>query len=107
MKKFILLSFALLFLSFTTVSAYNPVEINTFDIKMVIDENGLIRVDQTLDVQFNEDRHGIFAYIPQAYNMIWTIEGQEIEKDYYFPVRNVQVYGDKFETEQMVTTMLY
>jgi uncharacterized membrane protein YgcG len=99
MKKFILISFALLFLSFTTVSAYNPVEINTFDIKMVIDENGLVRVDQTLDVQFNEDRHGIFAYIPQTYNMVWTIDGQEIEKDYYFPVRNVQVYGDRFETE--------
>lgn len=99
MKKFILLSFALLFLSFTTVSAYNPIEINTFDIKMVIDENGLIRVDQTLDVQFNEDRHGIFAYIPQSYNMVWTVDGQEIEKNYYFPVRNVQVYGDQFETE--------
>lgn len=99
MKKFILLSFILLFLSFTTVSAYDPVEINTYDIKMVIDENGLIKVDQTLDVQFNEDRHGIFAYIPQTYNMVWTIDNQEIEKDYYFPVRNIQVYGDPYETE--------
>ncbi len=42
MKKFLLISFALLLLSFTNVSAYDPVEINTFDIKMVIDENGLV-----------------------------------------------------------------
>ncbi|HET6784990.1 MAG TPA: DUF2207 domain-containing protein [Erysipelotrichaceae bacterium] len=99
MKKFILMSFALLLLSFTTVSAYDPVVINTFDIKMVVDENGLIKVDQTLDVQFNEDRHGIYAYIPQSYNMVWTIDNQEIEKSYYFPVRNVQVFGDDYEYE--------
>lgn len=99
MKKFFLFSFAFILLSFMNVSAYDPVEINTFDIKMVIDENGLIKVDQTLDVQFNEDRHGIYAYIPQTYNMVWTIDNQEIEKDYYFPVRNVQVYGDEYETE--------
>lgn len=99
MKKFILLSFALLFLSFTNVSAYDPVEINTFDIKMVVDENGLIKIDQILDVQFNEDRHGIYAYIPQTYNMVWTIDNQEVEKEYYFPVRNIQVYGDSFVTE--------
>ena len=99
MKKFLLISFTLLLLSFTNVSAYDPIEINTFDIKMVIDENGLVKVDQTLDVQFNEDRHGIYAYIPQTYNMVWTIDNQEIKKDYYFPVRNVQVYGDEYETE--------
>lgn len=99
MKKFFLFSFAFILLSFMNVSAYDPVEINTFDIKMVIDENGLIKVDQTLDVQFNEDRHGIYAYIPQTYSMVWTIDNQEIEKDYYFPVRNVQVYGDEYETE--------
>ncbi len=99
MKKFFFISFALLLLSFTSVSAYDPVEINNFDIKMIIDENGLIKVDQTLDVQFNEDRHGIYAYIPQSYNMVWTIDNQEIEKSYYFPVRKVQVYGDDYETE--------
>lgn len=99
MKKIFLISFALLLLSFTSVSAYDPVEINTYDIKMVIDENGLIKVDQSLDVQFNEDRHGIYAYIPQTYNMVWTVDNQKIEKSYYFPVRNVQVYGDTYETE--------
>ncbi len=99
MKKFLLFSFALLLLSFTQVAAYDPVEINNFDIKMVIDENGLIKVDQTLDVQFNEDRHGIYAYIPQTYDMVWTIEGEELERSYYFPVRKVQVYGDEYETE--------
>ena len=97
MKKFILLSFALL--SFTSVSALEPVEINTFDIKMVIDENGLVKVDQLLDVQFNEQRHGIFAYLPQSYNMVWTIDNQEIEKSYYFPVRNIQVYDDPYESD--------
>lgn len=98
MKKF---WFILLFLglSFLPVQAQEPVEITHFNINIVINENGLMQVDQFLDVQFNESRHGIFAYIPQSYDMVWNINNQEIERSYYFPVRNVNVIGDPFAIE--------
>ncbi len=93
--------FILLFLgfSFLSVQAQEPVEITHFNTNIVIDENGLMQVDQFLDVQFNEYRHGIYAYIPQSYDMIWNIDNQDIEKSYYFPVRKVRVIGDPYEIE--------
>lgn len=93
--------FILLFLglSFLPVQAQEPVEITHFNTNIVINENGLMQVDQFLDVQFNENRHGIYAYIPQSYNMVWNIDNQDIEKSYYFPVRKVRVIGDPYEIE--------
>lgn len=98
MKKiwFILLFLAL---SFIPVQAQEPVEITHFNTNIVINENGLMQVDQFLDVQFNESRHGIYAYIPQSYDMVWNINNQDIEKSYYFPVRKVRVIGDPYEIE--------
>ena len=93
--------FILLFLglSFLPVQAQEPVEITHFNTNIVINENGLMQVDQFLDVQFNENRHGIYAYIPQSYDMVWNIDDQDIEKSYYFPVRKVRVIGDPYEIE--------
>ena len=93
--------FILLFLglSFLPVQAQEPVEITHFNTNIVINENGLMQVDQFLDVQFNENRHGIYAYIPQSYDMVWNIDNQDIEKSYYFPVRKVRVIGDPYEIE--------
>ena len=98
MKKIWIILF-FLGLSFLPVQAQEPVEITHFNINIVINENGLMQVDQFLDVQFNENRHGIYAYIPQSYDMVWTIHDQTIEKSYYFPVRNVRVIGDPYEIE--------
>ena len=70
-------------LSFLPVQAQEPVEITHFNTNIVINENGLMQVDQFLDVQFNESRHGIYAYIPQSYDMVWNIDNQDIEKSYY------------------------
>lgn len=86
-------------LSFLPVQAQEPVEITHFNTNIVINENGLMQVDQFLDVQFNEYRHGIYAYIPQSYDMVWNIDDQDIEKSYYFPVRKVRVIGDPYEIE--------
>ena len=93
--------FILLFLglSFLPVQAQEPVEITHFNTNIVINENGLMQVDQFLDVQFNENRHGIYAYIPQSYDMVWNIDDQDIEKSYYFPVRKVRVIRDPYEIE--------
>lgn len=93
--------FILLFLglSFLPVKAQEPVEITHFNINIVINENGLMQVNQFLDVQFNENRHGIYAYIPQSYDMVWNIDNQDVKKSYYFPVRKIRVIGDTYEIE--------
>lgn len=89
-----LTTLVLLALSFTTVSAYEDVSITSFDISITIDENAKMQVDQNIDTYFNISKHGIYAYIPQRYDMTWNIDGSSIDKSYYFPVNNIQVYGD-------------
>ncbi len=100
--KALALSLATIFalaLSFTTVSAYEDVSITSFDISLDINENGLIQVNQSIDAFFNVSRHGIIAYIPQRYDMVWDIDGQSVEKSYYFPVNNVTVYDRTYVTD--------
>jgi hypothetical protein len=99
-KLFSVFAFILfLSLSFTPVSANEEVRIFLYDIDLKINENGLIRVQQTLDVEFYVPSRGIFAYIPQSYAMVWNIEGQSIQKNYSFPVRNINVLNDPFTIE--------
>ncbi|MEI7667413.1 MAG: DUF2207 domain-containing protein, partial [Erysipelotrichaceae bacterium] len=100
MKKrlFIVTFIVTLFLFILPVSAYD-VEIAKMTIKMDVNENGLIKVDQVVDVNINVDSHGIYAYIPQSYDITWQKDGANIQKSYYFPVRNVKVYGDQYEVQ--------
>lgn len=99
--KGLLLSLAtvsLLALSFTPVSASEDVLITSFDISVDVNENGLMSIDQNIDVLFNASRHGIYAYIPQRYDMTWTIDGSTVDKTYYFPVRKLNVKNDPYES---------
>ncbi len=94
-----LATLSLLALSFTTVSAQEDVSITSFDISIVIDENGLMHIDQNIDAYFNVERHGIIAYIPQRYDMTWTLDSGTVDKSYYFPVNKVQVFGDNYSID--------
>lgn len=89
-------------LSFSTVpvnaSNYN-LDVKTSTVNMVVDENGLVTVDQILDINFNTNLHGIYAFVPQSYNMTWTIDGEKIDRSYFYPVRNIKVYNDPYKTE--------
>lgn len=81
------------------VSATEDVIFTSFDISITINENGLMNIDQRIDAQFNANRHGIIAYIPQRYDMSWNVDGQTLERSYYFPVNNVQIYLDPASVE--------
>ena len=98
MKKFRFVLFSLLFLLGMghKIYATEDVTITSFDLSMVIDEQGLIQAHQSIDAQFNIVGHGIYAYIPQRYEMIWANGSQPIS--YYFPVRNIQVEDWMVET---------
>lgn len=101
MKKRIALicTFFLLVFTFLPVQADTDVVITSFDIDMVVDENGLITVDQVIDTQFNIMGHGIYAYIPQNYDMSFNIDGETYERSYYFPIRKLNVIGDPYESQ--------
>lgn len=100
MRKLLLVLFSFLLMTVglyaSTISthALDDVVIQNFKIEMVVDENGKIAVDQKLDVMFNTSQHGIYAVIPEDYNMTWTIDGQEYQRSYHFPIRDVNVIGD-------------
>lgn len=96
MKKFI----SLLLLCFTlcitlpSVHAKEAFTINHFDVVLDVKENGEIHVKQTLRVQFDEPRHGLYFDIPTVYDMDWNIDGNIISKRYQFPVSNIIVGND-------------
>ena len=72
------------------VHAEDDVVIKNFKIDMVVDENGKITVEQTMDYQFNiSTSHGAVIFLPENYSMQWTIDGETYDRDYYFPVRNI------------------
>lgn len=101
MKKISLfiLSLSFLALSFTPILATEDVSITSFNLDMSVDQNGLITATQNIDTQFNIYGHGIYAFIPQEYDMVWNLDNQTIEKSYYFPVNVVYVHDDPYEIE--------
>lgn len=103
MKK-IALVLGLLFSLFLTPMKVGAVDtgatINTMNIKMVANENGLVTVDQTMEYDFTGyNIHGPMVVIPQSYDVNWTIAGDNVTKSYYFPVRNLKVDGSPYTTQ--------
>jgi len=101
MKKIVLFILSLSFLSFcfTPILATEDVSITSFNLEMTVDQNGLITANQSIDTKFNIYGHGIYAFIPQEYNMTWNLEEGSVEKSYYFPVNVVYVHEDPYEIE--------
>jgi uncharacterized membrane protein YgcG len=97
--KTILLTFLLVTIGFASVRlpahAVSDVEIKNLKIDMVVDVNGKITVDETLDYLFNTQQHGAFIFLPEDYTGVnWTINGTNYVRDYHFPISNVKVIGD-------------
>jgi len=90
-----------LFLSPLRVSAIDTgATINTMTVAMDVNENGLVTIDQTMVINFTGSNiHGPIVALPQSYDMTWTIDGENIQRSYYFPVRNITVYDRAYFTE--------
>lgn len=69
MGKFIFLFFSIIFLLFPklALAQSEPYVINNFNSEIVINQDSSITVKETIDVVFNEPRHGIFRYLPVVY----------------------------------------
>lgn len=97
MKKLSILFSILFFLGCVqTIQATEDVTITSFDLSMTIDDQGLIQATQNLDTQFKIYGHGIYAYIPQRYEMVWANGSSPVS--YYFPVRHITVKDWMYET---------
>lgn len=94
-KKLIVLFF-LCFTTFVSATSIKADVINDYDIKMKVQEDGIITINQKIDVNFDFDRHGIYATIPSRYNMSWT---PGYVDSYYFPVKNIKVNNYPYNVE--------
>ena len=103
MKK-IALIFALLFSLFlpplSVHAGSTGVDITSMNVTIVVDEHGLVSVDQTMVLDITGSNvHGPMVYIPQSYQNTWIVDGQSLYREYYFPVRNIKVYDSPYFTE--------
>jgi len=103
MKKIALvlaLLFGLFFSTLSVSAGSTGADITHMTVTMDVNENGLIKVDMVIVMDITGyNIHGPAAYIPQSYDTTWTIDGVETTKNYYFPVRNIQVYDSPYFTE--------
>lgn len=100
MKKRInlLVIFLLLFALIKPIEAYDyALEADKMKVEMVADEKGNLLVTETLEINFNEPGHGIYAEVPQRYN---NIKINENSYDFIFPITNIKVLsGQNYELE--------
>ena len=94
--KFLIFTFLVSICFVLNVKAINADEIKVYDITLDVNESGLIHVNQKLQVDFSGQRHGIYANIPQRYQM--NFDGRN--KMYFFPVSNVTVKDFKYEVNK-------
>ena len=97
MKKLFLLLFVSIFLLFNsalTVNAYD--RFTNHNIEMVVQEDGLYKMTHVIDVFFDTPSQGIYALIPQVYEMEFTLEdGTVVNRTYRFPVSDINVLNEQ------------
>ena len=99
MNKFIKLIFTLTLVittSFSTlnVKASEAFTIDSYDVTINAHENGEISVIETISVNYTYPRHGIHVNIPINYNMKFDMGGNQVNKNYHFPIKNIKVLSD-------------
>jgi uncharacterized membrane protein YgcG len=97
MKKLFLLLFISIFLLFNsalTVNAYD--RFTNHNVEIVVQEDGIYKMTHVIDVFFDTPSQGIYALIPQVYNMQFTLEdGTVVDRVYRFPVSNISVLNEE------------
>ena len=96
MKKLLLLLFVSVFLLFNSALSVNAFDrFTNHSIEMVVEENGLYKMTHVIDVFFDTPSQGIYALIPQVYNMEFTLEdGTVVNRTYRFPVSDINVLNE-------------
>ena len=100
MNKFIKLIFTLALVitttSFSTINikASEAFTIDSYNVTINAHENGEISVIETISVNYTYPRHGIHVNIPTNYNMKFDMGGNQVNKNYNFPIKDIKVLSD-------------
>lgn len=79
--------------------------ITQYDIDVSIEENGSLKIRETIDVFFTEEKHGIYKDIPTRYAIDFPVLGDSARYRYLsgnvlkMPVRNIAVPGHEYQLE--------
>ena len=92
-----ILLFFLTFFSLYTLSAQDYT-IDAFEVRIEIDEEGLTHVEETISVDFNEKRRGIYRNIPY----IFTVNGES----YKTKISNIEVPSHKAKISRKGTDVI-
>lgn len=86
-------------ISLQEVSAadYYAYTTNSYDVDMVLHENNTIDVTETIDVNFNTSKHGIYRYIPIKGEVYYQKDGKEDTLTAAMNIKNVKVDGYEYE----------
>jgi len=68
---------------------------NSYDVVMDVEEDGVIHVKESINMSFFVPSHGLYSEIPIQYKMDFG----DGEKNYVFPVKNINVEGHKYSVE--------
>ncbi|MDE6476032.1 MAG: DUF2207 domain-containing protein [Erysipelotrichaceae bacterium] len=82
------------------VEAAEDFYINNLDITIIVKEDGVLTVRETYGIYFRSPRRGFYRTIPTKYEMNWDIDGKEVKKNYYFPVKNINTYETESKIER-------
>jgi uncharacterized membrane protein YgcG len=103
MRKVILFT-ALLFCLLQRIHAQG-FSITQYDIDVTIQENGSLKIRETIDVFFTEKKHGIYKDIPTRYTIDFAAVGDSAKYRYLtgnvlkMPVRNIAVPDNPYQLE--------
>lgn len=89
--KYAILFLSLLFMVQPVNAETEAFVIDHHEVELNVLENGQIDVVETLNVTFSEQRHGLYIDLPTVHQMKFTLDGQEINRRYHFPISNIKV----------------
>ncbi len=77
----------------------DAMEITDFKTKIVMQENNVAKVTESIDVFYKQDRRGIYRNIPTDNRVVHEIDGNKTEKNYKALVSDIAVTMDGKEVE--------
>jgi len=105
LKKIIFLLLALLFV-FTsaapgfllTSASYYDMDTRRFDVSIRVLDNNVYDITETVVVNFNVDKRGIFRYIPYRGKVVRLVDGKEVRQNYRNTISGARVEGYEYKT---------
>ena len=99
MKRFAgtVLIIVLLLTVSTGIASAASYQTKRFDVSVDVGEDHSFKVTETITMEFLEDSHGIFRYIPYAGSIYFEQDGEAIEMPYRVKITDTDVPGFPFE----------